>query len=77
MSLRPVLKRASRTDAMTASVPLMWNDTSSSPEICRRRAMFSAVTGCSGPSTGPSSRTRSRPRAIHSLYRPKPATFTP
>ena len=33
----------------------------------RSRTMLSATTGCSGPSTGPRSCTRSRPRAIHSL----------
>ena len=67
MSLRRVLKRASRIAAMTASVPLMWNDTSSSPEIDLSNAMLSATSGCSGPRTGPTSFTRSRPFRIHSL----------
>ena len=69
MSLRRVLKRAMRTAHMTASVPDMWNETSSSPEMRFSRAITPATSGCSGPSTlGPSSFTRAQPRSTKPLY---------
>ena len=47
-SLRRLLNAASRTAHMIASVPDMWNETSSSLETALIIARFSPTIGCSG-----------------------------
>mmetsp|Transcript_8514 Transcript_8514/g.21874 ORF Transcript_8514/g.21874 Transcript_8514/m.21874 type:complete len:308 (+) Transcript_8514:712-1635(+) len=72
-----VLNRARRTADMTASVPLMWNDTSSILEIPFRSSTFRRRSGWTGPRTHPRSFTFSHPLVMNSLYRSYPTTLTP
>ena len=50
---------------ITASVPDMWNDTSSRPVISCSILTLSMTTGWRGPSTGPSAAVLWQPSAIH------------
>ena len=67
-NLRRVLNAARRTAHITASVPDMWNDTSSSFDTALIIARFSPTIGWSGPSTGPRSFVFSQPSLVHRLY---------
>mmetsp|Transcript_9003 Transcript_9003/g.28298 ORF Transcript_9003/g.28298 Transcript_9003/m.28298 type:complete len:221 (-) Transcript_9003:2493-3155(-) len=77
ISFLRVLNRATRAADMTASVPLMWNETSGLPETRCSARMFSSVSGEMGPSTQPSELAARAPSCRKALYRSCPHTLTP
>ena len=71
------LKRATRTAAITASVPDMWKEISSRPDTVLSILMFSSVIGSSKPRKSPFDRAFAQPASINFLYASYPHTLTP
>mmetsp|Transcript_44626 Transcript_44626/g.103181 ORF Transcript_44626/g.103181 Transcript_44626/m.103181 type:complete len:228 (+) Transcript_44626:1192-1875(+) len=72
-----VLKRATRTAHITASVPDMWKDTSSCPDILRNMAMLSSTVLSKDPRKRPCFLAELHPSSMNSLYFSYPQTLTP
>mmetsp|Transcript_53767 Transcript_53767/g.163277 ORF Transcript_53767/g.163277 Transcript_53767/m.163277 type:complete len:271 (+) Transcript_53767:975-1787(+) len=77
VTLRCVWNRAWYTALMTASVPLMWNETSSLRKILSNISTFSATMGCTGPRQGPRVLASSCPAARNSFVLVYPKQLTP